>query len=199
MPPSSSLCKHCKLVFDIDATRATFSPEGGNDALVVQVTGTDLVRSARDDLLRSEYAAFDQATDAVMGDAKPGGGLGHGQPLAVLFSGTVGVNPIHPPHRADTVRGPGFPLTSRPELDLEARRAERQAREAAKDQVDHIRPDTASRDFSRVAEGAAETAQKATEAREAPAAPSPSQHPNRRTHAPRNLSANRHRPATRPV
>jgi MobA/MobL family len=69
-------------------------------------------------------------------------------------------------------------------IDLEARRAERQAREAAKGQVDDIRPDTASRDFSGAASSAAEPAQKATEAREAPAAPSAPERENTRATEP---------------
>jgi hypothetical protein len=69
-------------------------------------------------------------------------------------------------------------------IDLEARRAERQARETAKGQVDDIRPDTASRDFSGAASSAAEPAQKATEAREAPAAASIPEPANTRTTEP---------------
>ena len=30
-PPSSSVCKHCKLIFMINATRATCSPNRGSD------------------------------------------------------------------------------------------------------------------------------------------------------------------------
>jgi MobA/MobL family len=77
-------------------------------------------------------------------------------------------------------------------IDLQAARAEREARAAAKGRTDDIRPeptvqpdyaaakgrvddtrpDTASRDFSRAASGVAETAREAVQAHEAPAAPS---------------------------
>ena len=73
-------------------------------------------------------------------------------------------------------------------IDLAAERAMREARAAARGQVDDIRPDTASRDFSREAEReaerAAEPAQKATEAREASAAPSAPERENTRTTEP---------------
>jgi hypothetical protein len=47
------------LILEIDATRATFSPERGGDPLVIEITGTDLVWSARDDLFSGEHAGFD--------------------------------------------------------------------------------------------------------------------------------------------
>jgi hypothetical protein len=64
-------------------------------------------------------------------------------------------------------------------IDLEARRAERQAREAAKGQVEDIRPITASRDFS-----AAGAAREAVQAHEAPAASSAPERENTRTTEP---------------
>jgi hypothetical protein len=53
------------------------------------------------------------------------------------------------------------------QIELEAARAEHQAREAAKGRVDDIRPETASRDFA-----ATQTAPEAAQQRESPAAPS---------------------------
>jgi len=97
-PPSSSVCKHCKLVFQIDATRATFSPECSGYSLVLQVAGTDLVRGTGHDLLGGEDAILDQAADPVMSDAELAGGFGHRQPFAVLLGGAIGVNTVHPAH-----------------------------------------------------------------------------------------------------
>jgi MobA/MobL family len=62
-------------------------------------------------------------------------------------------------------------------IDLQAARAERQARDAARGQVDDIRPKTASRDFSR----APETAAEAVQTREAPAASSAPEQTNARS------------------
>jgi hypothetical protein len=54
-------------------------------------------------------------------------------------------------------------------IDLQAARAERQAREAARGQVDDIRPETASRDFSRAAETAPEAQEREKHGRAADA------------------------------
>ena len=112
-PPSSSLWKHWYLVLHIDATRATFSPERGGDPLVIEITGADLIWGARDDLLGGEDAVFDQTPNPVIGDAELVRGLGHRQPFAILLGRAVGVDVIHPPHRADTVCGPGLALAGR--------------------------------------------------------------------------------------
>jgi hypothetical protein len=61
------------LVFQIDATRATFSPECGGYSLVLQVAGTDLVRGTGHDLLGGEDAILDQAADPVMSHASHDG------------------------------------------------------------------------------------------------------------------------------
>jgi hypothetical protein len=50
-PAFSSVYKHCKLVFWHDATRATCSPDRGGHPFLLQVEGSDLVWSARHDLL----------------------------------------------------------------------------------------------------------------------------------------------------
>jgi transposase len=97
-PPSSSLWKHWNLIFEIDATRATFSPERGGDPFVIEITGTDLVWSARDDLFSGEHAGFDQTTNFVISDAELDGGLCHRQPFAGFLSRPVGVNAVHPTH-----------------------------------------------------------------------------------------------------
>jgi transposase len=97
-PPSSSLWKHWNLIWEIDATRATFSPERGGDPLVIEITGTDLVWSARDDLFSGEHAGFDQTTNFVISDAELDGGLCHRQPFAGFLGRPVGVNAVHPTH-----------------------------------------------------------------------------------------------------
>jgi len=72
-----------------------------------------LVRRARYDLLGEQDAILDQPANAVMRDAERRSGHGHSDPLAVLLGGTVSMNAVHPPHRADTARGPGLSLTCR--------------------------------------------------------------------------------------
>src|SRR6202040_3745661 len=110
-PPSSSVCKHCKLVFQIDATRTTCSLNRGSHPFLLQIFGTDLMWSARHNLLGGENAVLDQPADAVVGNPERRSGLRHRKPFAILLGGTVGMDAIHPAHRADTVRSPGFSLT----------------------------------------------------------------------------------------
>ena len=112
-PSSSTLWKHWKLVSRRDATRAICSRNRGNHPFVLQVGGSDLVRSSWNDLLGGQDTVLDQPPDAVMADAERRFGLRHRQPLAVLLGGTVGMDTVHPAHRTDTVRGPGFALTGR--------------------------------------------------------------------------------------
>jgi transposase len=110
-PSCSSVWKHWKLLCWRDATRTTCSPNRGGHPFLLQVVGTDLVGSAQHNLLGREDAAFDKAADAVVRNSEPRGGLSHREPFAVLLGRTVGMNAVHPAHRADTVRGPGFSLT----------------------------------------------------------------------------------------
>ena len=110
-PSCSSVWKHWKLVYWHDATRTTCSPNRGGHPFLMQVVGTDLVGSARHNLLGREDAAFDKAADAVVRNSEPRGGLTHREPFAVLLGRTVSMNAVHPAHRADTVRSPGFSLT----------------------------------------------------------------------------------------
>jgi transposase len=112
-PSSSSVCNHCKLIFVIDATRASHSPDRGSHSLTLQIGGSDLIWSARHNLLGEEDAVLDQPADAVMRDAKRRRGFRHREPFAAFLGGTVGVDAIYPSHRADTVRGPGFSLPCR--------------------------------------------------------------------------------------
>ncbi len=112
-PPSSSICKHCKLIFAVDTTRATGSPDRCSHPFMSQVVGTDLVGSARHNLLGGKDAVVNQSSDAVVRNPELHSGLGHRQPFAVLLGRTVGVDAVHPSHRADTMRGPGFALTGR--------------------------------------------------------------------------------------
>jgi hypothetical protein len=110
-PSSSSVWKHWKLVCRHDATRTTCSPNRGSHPFLLQVVGTDLVRSAWDNLLGGEDAGLDEPADAVVRNFERRGCLGHREPLAVLLGRTVGMNSVHPAHRADTVRSSGFSLT----------------------------------------------------------------------------------------
>jgi len=108
-PPFSSIWEHWKLVFQIDATRATCSPDRGDDSLIPEVGGADLVRGTRYNLLGGKKAILDQPPDAVVCNSERRSSLRHCEPFAVLLGGTVGADAVHPPQRADTVRGPGFP------------------------------------------------------------------------------------------
>src|SRR4051812_2056801 len=112
-PPSSSLWKHWKLVFGRGAIRAICSLNGGGHPFALQVGSADLVRSARHTLLGGENAVPDQPADAMVRNSEHRSGLGHCQPFAILLGGTVGMNTVHPAHRADTVSGPGLSLTRR--------------------------------------------------------------------------------------
>src|SRR3954451_19929449 len=112
-PSSSSLWKHWKLVLRHGATRASCSANRVGYPFVLQVGGSDLVRSTRHNLLGGENTVPDQLADAMVCDPEPRSGLGHCQPFATLLGGAVGVDAVHPAHRADTVRGPGLSLTRR--------------------------------------------------------------------------------------
>ena len=112
-PPSSSVCKHCKLIFAINTTRATGSPDRCSHPFMSQVVRTDLVGSARYNLLGGKDAVVNQSSDAVARDAERCGGFRHREPVAVLRSGTVGMDTFCTAQRADTPRGPGFSMASR--------------------------------------------------------------------------------------
>jgi transposase len=109
-PPSLSIWEHWKLVFQIDATRASCSPDRGDDPLVVEVGGADLVRGARHHLVSSEDSILDEPADAMVRDAERLCGFRHREPFTVLLGGTVGADAVHPPQRADAVGGPGLSL-----------------------------------------------------------------------------------------
>ena len=91
-PSSSSVCKHCKLIFVIDATRASHSPDRGSHSLTLQIGGSDLIWSARHNLLGEQDAVLDQPANAVMCDAKRRRGFGHREPFAAFLGGTIGVD-----------------------------------------------------------------------------------------------------------
>ena len=58
-----------------------------------------------------KHVGPDEPADPVVRNSKRRGGLRHREPFAVLLGGTVSMNAVHPAHRADTVRRPGFSLT----------------------------------------------------------------------------------------
>jgi Transposase IS66 family len=109
----SSVWKHWKLVFVIDATRATCSRDRSDHPFVPEVGSSDLMRSVRYDLVGAEDAVLDEPAYAMVRDAKGRSGFGHREPLAVLLDGSVGVDAVHPSQRADTVGRPGLPVTRR--------------------------------------------------------------------------------------
>src|SRR4051794_18324072 len=79
----------------IEATRATCAPDRGDDPLVLEVGGADLVRSAGQDLVGSEESDLDEPADAMARDAERRCGFRHRDPFAVFLSGTVGMDPAH--------------------------------------------------------------------------------------------------------
>jgi hypothetical protein len=85
-PPFSSIWEHWKLVFQIDATRATCSPDRGDDPLVLEVGGADLVRSAVHDLVGSKDSVLDEPADTMAGDTERRCGLRHREPFTVPFA-----------------------------------------------------------------------------------------------------------------
>jgi len=109
--PLSSVCKHCKLVLRLGATRASCSRNRGLHPFMPQVSSSDLERRTRHDLLGGKNAILDEPSDAMTRDPKRCRRLGHRQPFAILLSGPVGADPVHPPQRADTVCRPGLALT----------------------------------------------------------------------------------------
>ena len=83
-PSSSSVCKHYKLIFVIDATRATGLFDRRNYPITLQIVGADLVGSAWHDLLGGEDALVNQPSDAVARNAERRGGFRHREPVTVL-------------------------------------------------------------------------------------------------------------------
>ena len=110
-PFSSSIWKHGELVLWIVPTRRSLPLHSGDDGLIFKIGSADLIRCTWDDLLRRKGALPDEPADGVMGHAELRRGLGHGEPLAVLLGGAVGVHAVDLPDRADAVGGPGFSLS----------------------------------------------------------------------------------------
>ncbi len=111
--PSSSICKHCGLIFWIKLTRATFTPHRPNHALGLEVGGPDLIGRARNDLLCGKDAGFDQPVDAMAGDAAVLGGVAQGQPHSVFLGRTIGMDAPDAPNVADSAPCPGLALSGR--------------------------------------------------------------------------------------
>src|SRR5437867_3855971 len=89
----------------------TCSLNRGSHPFLLQMVGTDLVGSAGHNLLGGKNAVLDQPADAVVCNPERRSGLRHREPFAILLGGTVGMNSIHPAHRADTMSSPDFSLT----------------------------------------------------------------------------------------
>jgi hypothetical protein len=107
---SSSVWKHWQLIFARKAMWTPFSSGRGNHPIILQIGGADLIRCPGHDLLGGEDSVLDESADHMVIDAESGHSLGRGEPLAILFRGTISVDPVNPPQRADTVGGPGFPV-----------------------------------------------------------------------------------------
>src|SRR5271165_7216088 len=73
-PSSSSVWKHWKLVCRHDATRTTCSPNRGSHPFLLRVVDTDLVGSARHNLLGGKDAGLDEPADAVVRNSERRGG-----------------------------------------------------------------------------------------------------------------------------
>jgi hypothetical protein len=117
--PSSSVCKHWKRVGIGDATRATFSGRRGLNRCRGQVVSSDLIGRAGNNLLSGQRACLDELAYPMAGHAQGCRGLGHGQPGAVFFCGSVGVDSAYASDGRDTVRRPGFPLSCRQSHSVE--------------------------------------------------------------------------------
>jgi transposase len=111
--PSSSICKHCNLIFCIEVTRASFTPHRSHDALALEVGGADLVGRSSNNLLGGKHTSLDQPSNTMACNPAVLGGFSHCQPGAVLLSGAVGVDAANSPDRADPMSSPGLTLTSR--------------------------------------------------------------------------------------
>jgi hypothetical protein len=112
-PSSSSLWKHCDLVFWRRLTRAAFAPDRLDDPHVIEVGGLDLIGRARHDLRSRQHAGLDQPTDTVGGDAARLCGFGQREPLSVFVRGSISVDASDAPNRADPMRRPRLALSSR--------------------------------------------------------------------------------------
>jgi hypothetical protein len=93
--PSSSVCKHWKRVGVVDATRATLSGHRRFDRFRRQVFGANLVWRARHHLHRRQYAGLNQTAYHVTCDAQRCCRFGQGQPFAILFRRSVGMDTAH--------------------------------------------------------------------------------------------------------
>ena len=90
--PSLSVCKHWNRVRVVDATRATLSGYRRFHRFRRQVFGVNLVRRAGHNLHRRQYAGFDQTAYRVTCDAQRCGRFGQGQPFAIFFRRSVGMD-----------------------------------------------------------------------------------------------------------
>lgn len=89
----SSVCKHWKRARVDNATRATFPGDRRLDEIQRQIGCPDLMGCPRNDLNRQQNTSLDEAPDRVIGHPRDPCGLGHREPLAVLFSRPVGMDP----------------------------------------------------------------------------------------------------------
>ena len=108
--PLSSICKHWKRVRVDSATRATFTGHRRFHRVRRQVVGPDLMRRAGNNLHCGKDAGFDKAPNRVVCDAQQLCRLRHGEPFAILFRGSIGMDSTHASDRRDAMRRPGLAL-----------------------------------------------------------------------------------------
>ena len=109
-PSFSSACEDWKFVLVSTATRACSSPDGVPDLAGLQVESPDLVGCAGHDLLGWQQLVLNQPADDVRSDTQRSDGFAHGQPLAVLLCGAIGMDVMNSPKRADALGRPRLAL-----------------------------------------------------------------------------------------
>ena len=75
-----------------------FTGDSGSNCLTLQIAGPDLVRGIGYNLVGRQNSLVDQTSDEVTSHAEQLGGFRHRQPLAVLLSGTIGMDSMLAPH-----------------------------------------------------------------------------------------------------
>jgi transposase len=120
-PPSSSICKHCDLIFWVELTRTALTPHRLNHFLGLEVGGADLVWRAWNNLLCGKDPGLDQLANAVAADTAMACCFSQRQPLPVLLGRPIGVDPPDTSDRADTICRPGFALAGRHSHAVECR------------------------------------------------------------------------------
>jgi hypothetical protein len=109
---SSSLCvcKHWKRVHVNEATRAAFPGHRRFHRLRHDVRGPYLMRRPGNHLYGGKHAGLDQAPYRVACDAQELRRVLHGDPFAVFFRGSIGMDAANASNRSYAMRRPGLAL-----------------------------------------------------------------------------------------